>query len=223
MAGAACLFCAGISLAQPGPGGAPAQGGQQGPPPPVVSLNPAAAEPGMYQLDSRHVALTARVRHLSFGYTAVHFDRISGVLDWNPADVTKSTVSIDVDPKMVSTNVPNGLGGGTFAQQIAGPQFLDGFTYPKATFVSTKVTRKDATHGVIEGNLTLHGITKPIVLETEFLAAGRDRGEPRVAFSATTTINRREFGITAFANELVGDNVQMLIDVEFCKSAQPCL
>jgi polyisoprenoid-binding protein YceI len=190
---------------------------------PVVSKNPAAAEAGTYGLDPRHMTVTARVPHLSLGYTSVHFDRVTGTLNWDPADLTRSKVTVEIDTKAISTNVPDGLGGGTFAQQIAGPQFLDGFTYPKATFVSTKVTRTDATHGVIEGNLTLHGVTRPVVLNAEFLAAGLDnRAEPRVAFTATGRVNRRAFGITEFPDQMVGDEVNLLIDVEFCKSAQPC-
>ena len=189
---------------------------------PVVSLDPAGAPAGPYTLDSRHMTLTARVRHSSLGYVSVHFDRVTGNLTWDP-DVTKTKVTIDIDTKVISTNIPNGLGGGTFAQQVAGPDFFDGYTYPKATFVSTKITKTDASYGTIEGDLTLHGVTKPVVLHAELLGAGVDQlGERRIAFTATAMINRRDFGITMSTNELIGDQVSLSIDTEFCAGTNAC-
>ncbi len=191
--------------------------------PPVVSLNPTAAEAGMYTLDARHNALIARAHHIELSYTSVFFVRVAGTLDWNPADVTKSKVTITIDTRMLETNVPNGLGGGTFAQQISGPQFLDAYNFPSATFVSTKITKKDASHGTIEGDLTLHGVTKPVAISAELLGAGLDnRGDPRVAFTGTAAINRRDFGITAYPDSFVGDQVLFMIDAEFCKGDKPC-
>lgn len=178
-------------------------------------MDPSVVSAGTYTLDSRHVTLMARVRHLSLGYTAVFFDRINGSLTWDPTDITQSEMSLEIDTKMVHTNVPDGLEGGTFAHQIAGPQFLDGYTHPTATFVSKNITQKDDTRFSVEGDFTLLGVTQPLVLETEFLGA-RGGEASRLAFTATTTINRREFGITAFPDAAVGDNVLMHIDVEFC-------
>ena len=197
------------------------------PPPPgkpsVISLNPTAAEAGMYTLDVRHNALIARARHLNLSYTSVFFERVTGTLDWDPADVAKSKVNISIDTRLIETNVPNGLGGGTFAQQISGAQFLDAYNFPAATFVSTKITKKDASHGTIEGDLTLHGVTKAVVINAELLGAGLDnRGDPRIAFTGTATINRRDFGITAYPDNFVGDQLLFMIDAEFCKGDKPC-
>lgn len=185
---------------------------------PVATNNPAAAEAGAYVLDDRHTSLIARTRHLGFGYTTIRFDDVKGTLDWDPADVTKSKVVININPKSINTPVSNAPGGGTFAQLLIGPAWLDAYTFNTAKFESTRIVRKDATHGTIEGNLTLKGVTKPVAVEAVFLAAGTDnQREPTVAFSGSAKINRRDFNIAAFPANFVGDEVELLIEVEFNK------
>src|SRR5262249_34894511 len=139
-----------------------------------------------------------------------HFGNIGGTIVVNESDVTKSTVNITVDVTTVDTGV---------AQRDAdlkSAHFFDVAQFPTATFVSTSIA-KTANGLTVSGNLTLHGVTKPVVLEVDGPTgpvSGMDH-KPHSGYSATTTISRTAFGIaTSFPTAAVGDEVKLTIDLD---------
>jgi polyisoprenoid-binding protein YceI len=110
----------------------------------------------------------------------------------------------------------NGInfGLGMFDQRIKSNEFLDVAKYPKITFVSTQIKRTDMNHGALTGNLTLHGVTKPVVLDTTFNGQGPAGRRVKMGFSATSRVKLADYGIDIGTNNVVGD-VLLNIEVEF--------
>jgi len=131
----------------------------------------------------------------------------------NDADITKSTVTATVDVSTVDT------GQGGRDTHLKTPDFFDAATYPTATFVSTSVT-KGGNGLLVNGNLTLHGVTKPVTLNVtgpKGPVQGMDQKQ-HAGFSATTTISRSAFGIgSKFPAAMVGDDVTLSIDLDVAK------
>jgi len=101
---------------------------------------------------------------------------------------------------------------------LAGKDWLDAADFPTVAFASTRIDAGDGVHGVVEGNLTLHGVTRPVTLAVTFNGVGGDLIPliTRAGFSATATLKRSDFGLNRFAG-LVGDEVQLVIEVEFTR------
>lgn len=160
--------------------------------------------------DKNHSEVDFTVVHLSISKVRGHFGNIGGTIVLNESDITKSKVDVTIDVTTVNTGV-----GGRDAD-LKGAHFFDVEKYPTATFVSTSV----AKHGnglTVTGNLTLHGVTKPVVLDVDGPtgpATGMDK-KSHYGFSATTTISRTAFDIAPkFPTAMVGDDVKLSIDLD---------
>jgi polyisoprenoid-binding protein YceI len=173
----------------------------------AVSTDPAAAPSGAYKLDPRHASVVARVSHMGFSNFALRFDRISGALDWDGADPAKSKVDVVIDATSVDTNVA------ALDKEVTEEVFAAAAN-PQIHFVSTKIERTGATTGKIWGDLTLRGVTKPVVLDAVFNGTAAAFGKPRMGFSAKGVINRADFGADALSQYAVGD-VSLDIQAEF--------
>ena len=174
-----------------------------------VSENPAAAPTGAYDLDGRHASVIARVGHLGASLSVFRFDTITGKLDWMPADPSRSTVTIEIPTTSITSNVPG------FAEELTKAPWLNSAKYPTATFASTAIRSTGATTGVITGNLTLMGVTKPIDITARMVGAGKNtKGTSIVGFSGSTQFKRSDFGFKT-GLPMVGDEIELLIDVEF--------
>jgi len=142
-----------------------------------------------------------------------HFGNIGGSVVLNESDITKSTVNVTIDVSTVDTGVTARDG------DLKGTNFFDVAQFPTATFVSTSIAKNGSTLNV-SGNLTLHGVTKPVVLQVEGPTGpvpGMDK-KPHSGFSATTTISRTAFGIaTKFPTAVVGDEVKLTVDLDVAK------
>jgi polyisoprenoid-binding protein YceI len=168
-----------------------------------------------YKVDPAHTTVGFGVRHL---FTTVNgvFRSFEGRVTFDPEHPEKSKVEGSIDAASIDTNVEKR------DEHLRSPDFLDVEKYPKITFVSTQVTDvdKEKRRGKLHGELTLHGITKPIVLDVEFLGEGKDPwNNTRAGFHAATTINRRDFNVTwnkivESGGVLVGDELKVAIDVE---------
>jgi polyisoprenoid-binding protein YceI len=141
------------------------------------------------------------------------FGNIGGTVTMNDADVTKSSVNITVDVSTVDTGVSQR------DADLKSANFFDVAQFPTATFVSTSVA-KTGNGLTVNGNLTLHGVTKPVVFQVEGPngpAQGMDK-KPHSGFSATTTISRTAFGIaTKFPAAMVGDDIKLSVDLDVAK------
>jgi polyisoprenoid-binding protein YceI len=173
--------------------------------------DPAQVPAGDYELDKRHASLVARVAHMGgFSRFTMRFDRIGGDFTYDPANWRNTKVTITVDTASVDTNVPG------FDKQVAG--FLGADKYPQISFVSTGLTPGSESAGKLDGQLTFHGVTKPISLDVMFNGVGPGLLGigTRLGFSGTAAFKRSEFGADAM-EKWAGDDVELIFDVEFAK------
>jgi polyisoprenoid-binding protein YceI len=183
---------------------------------PTASAAPVPA--GAYTLDKAHASLLFRVNHLSFSHWTARFTKFDAQLQFDPADPTKSSVKVTVDPKSISSdNAPEG-----FMATLAGPEWLDAGKFPEMTYRSTKVERSGANGLKISGQLTLHGVTKPVTLVGTY--NGGYAGHPydphaRIGFSAKGTLKRSEFGV-AYGIPAPGTSMGVFDDVEIIVEAE---
>jgi polyisoprenoid-binding protein YceI len=164
-----------------------------------------------WKADPSHSEVDFTIEHLSVAKVHGRFGNVSAVINYDPANVGKSTILATVGVNTVDT------GESGRDDEIKSSDFFDSDRFPMAKFTSTEVS-KNGNNGLwIKGNLTLHGITKPVMLNVQGPVKpvqGPD-GKPHSGFSATATINRTAFGIgDTFPSAVVGDQVELEIDLE---------
>jgi polyisoprenoid-binding protein YceI len=192
---------------------AQAPAGRPAPPPPP-GKDPMMAMPGAYKRDVSHTSVIVRIGHGNgFSYSTFRIPAKSGMLSWDPAHIDASKVMIVMDPKSIMTPVAG------FGDELGGAQFLNVVKFPEASFVSTGIRRTGPTKGMIMGDLTMLGQTRPITIEGELVGAGKNgRGVSVVGFTGMTHFKRSDFGFTMGA-PMIGDEVTLLIDTEFDQTA----
>ncbi|RZU48154.1 polyisoprenoid-binding protein YceI [Fluviicoccus keumensis] len=178
----------------------------QTPPDPDPNHMPA----GVYKLDKAHASIIARVLHQGFAWYTFRFDNFDVAYAFDPKSPEASRVQVTVDPRSMNT-------GNAKADKSFPVDFLKADFFPKVTFVSTAIKYAGNGKGTVTGDLTLAGVTRPQILDVTFLGSGKDMfGVLRTGFSAKTVITRSAFDSTAYI-PLVGDAVELMIDVEFIK------
>ncbi|HXR40467.1 MAG TPA: YceI family protein [Terracidiphilus sp.] len=179
----------------------------------ALAASLALAQTSTWTSDPPHSEVDFTITHLSVSNVHGRFGHVAATINLNEADITKSTVSATIDVTGIDT------GEDARNNHLKSPDFFDVATLPSATFTSTSVA-KTATGLTINGNLTLHGVTKPVVLAAEGPrgpAPGMDH-KPHAGFSATTTIKRTDFGIgSKFPAAIVGEDVKLNIELEVVK------
>jgi polyisoprenoid-binding protein YceI len=176
------------------------------------SADPKQAPTGSYSMDTRHSQVLFAIPHLGITDYYGRFDKLSGHLNFNSGAPEKSSVSVTIDMTSIDT-VSKELVG-----ELSGHGVFDAEKYPTATFKSTSVTRTGPTTGTITGDLTLHGVTKPVTLDATFGGLTTDpfNGDDDIGFHATTTVKRTDFGLTGMVWEsIVGDDVKLTIEAMF--------
>ncbi len=173
---------------------------------PVVCL---AAD--TYTLDPMHIWVTFGIKHGAWGSTVLgRFDKAEGEIILDRDDVTKSSVKATVDATTINTN---------FAKRdsdLKGPDFLNAAEFPTMTFVSTKIEKTGDKTGTITGNLTLAGVTKPVVLNATFdgeAPMGPNKID-HLGFSATGDLDVNDFQIKKAIQFHFGPKVEIRIEVE---------
>jgi len=166
---------------------------------------------GTYAVDPHHTQILFTVNHLGFNSYYGIFGGSTGSLTIDPAKPSASSVSIEIPLSGLVTT------SGDLNAHLAKAEFFDVAKFPTASFKSTSVT-VDGTKAKIAGNLTLKGVTKPVVLDAWFTGAGRVpmSNAEAVAFEATTTVKRSDFGIS-YGVPLVSDEVPLKITIAFEK------
>jgi len=176
------------------------------------------AAPATYRYDTTHSQILFSIDHNGFSrpFGRLHIAR--GWLRFDPDDWSQSATELDIDLDSLD------MGDAQWSDAVKKPAFLDTARDRYAHFVSTSVERKDDTHGVLHGKLTLRGVTKPV--ELAFTANRRGTTiygmHTTAGFSATTTLNRDDFGMTSNANS-VGHGVSVWLELEAVQDdkAQP--
>jgi polyisoprenoid-binding protein YceI len=176
-----------------------------------TSTDPASAPAGTYELDPRHAGLVVKVAHLGgFSRYTMRFNALSGGFTYDPANWQKTKLVVSVDPKSIDTEIPS------FNKEVAG--FFEPDKYPAIIFSSTSINAGPDGKGTVTGDLTFHGVTKPVTLDVTFNGSGPGMmgAGTRMGFTGTGRIKRSEFGVTN-AKQFAGDEVDIGFEIEFVK------
>jgi polyisoprenoid-binding protein YceI len=169
----------------------------------------AAAQAGTWQIDPNHSAAQFSVRHLGVSTVRGAFTKVSGSAKHDPADPSKDSLEATIDANSVDTRVE------MRDNDLRSPRFLDVQKYPTITFHSKQTKVAGPGKLSITGDLTIHGVTKEVVLDVDGPSAPiKDPwGNQRIGASATTKINRQDFGVSSLPG-VVGDEITITIDAE---------
>jgi len=179
----------------------------------------AAAQAGTWQIDPNHTAAQFSVRHLGVSTVRGAFTKVAGSAQHDAADPSKDTLEATIDANSVDTRVQ------MRDNDLRSPRFFDVQKYPTITFHSKQATVVGPGKLQITGDLTIHGVTRKVTFAVEGPTppAKDPWGNTRLAVSATTKINRKDFGLTWNAaletgGILVGEDVTITLEVQFVKA-----
>jgi polyisoprenoid-binding protein YceI len=175
----------------------------------VVASASAFAAPVTYKIDPNHTDVVASWSHFGFSNPIAHFGQVDGSITYDPKNVGTSKVEVTIPLAGLNANVEK------FNEHLRSADFFDAEKYPTITFKSTKVEAAGDKKLRVFGELTIKGVTKPVVLDTTINKIGDHPMAKRAAagFDATTTIKRSDFGVDKFAPN-VSDNVTIRITTE---------
>ena len=167
-----------------------------------------------WKVDGNHTAAEFAVRHMGISTVRGAFTKVSGNVDYDSADASKSVIDVTIDAASVDTRVE------MRDNDLKGPNFFDVAKFPTITFKSTKVESAGAGKLKATGDLTIHGVTKSVVLAVDGLGDPMkdQRGNLHLGASATTTIDRTQFGMS-YGTAMIGSDITITIDVELTKPA----
>lgn len=174
-----------------------------------ATADASVAPAGTYSLDINHTAVVARVPHQGLSYEIFRFTPTAGELVWDPAAPNNSRVNVTVSAASIQTPVEG------FVEELSGANFLNVAQFPQATFVSTAFRQTDATHGQVDGNLTIKGVTKAVTFQVELIGAANGARGSAIGFHATTTIDNADYSLPPF----IRGRTEIVIDAEFRKRA----
>jgi polyisoprenoid-binding protein YceI len=177
-----------------------------------------SAQATQWKIDPMHSEADFAIKHMAISTVHGSFHGLSGVIMFDPADATKSSVEATIPVATLDTGVT------PRDNDLKSPRFFDATQFPTMTFKSTSV-RKAGDHYDVAGDLTLHGVTKPVVLKLEDLGkaqTGMDGKSVHRGFTATTTINRKDFGLSfngmlSSGEAVLSDEVRIEIDIDAAK------
>ena len=177
----------------------------------------AVAQTSTWNIDPNHSTAQFTVRHLAISNVSGNFTKVTGTVQFNEKDITQSQVNAVIDAASVDTRVPDR------DKDLRSANFLDVEKYPTLEFKSKRFVNNGGKLQMI-GDLTLHGTTREITLDVDGPTPELNDpwGNVRRGFSATTTINRKDYGVVwnntlKTGEAVVGDNVKIEIDVEIVK------
>ncbi|CAA0273717.1 YceI family protein [Acinetobacter baumannii] len=167
------------------------------------------AAPVDYKIDPTHTATVFSWNHFGFSTPSANFSDIQGVIKVDNAKPANSSVNVTIPLSRVNTNVP------ALDKEFQEEAWFNAAKYPNITFKSTKVETKDKKHFKITGDLTVKGITKPVVLDAVLNKQGEHpmAKVPAIGFNATTSFNRSDFGLGNYVPN-VGDKITVNITTE---------
>ena len=191
---------------------------------PVAAQSGSDAPAGEYAMDLSHTSVNFRLSHLGLSFYTARFTQADGKLAFDPATPAAQGVSVTIEAGSLQTNYPDPakLDFDTLIEK----EFLDAARFPRITFKSTKVDPTGPRTARVTGDLSLHGVTRPVTLEATFNGGYKkgamDPAGARIGFSAKGTFKRSDFGITyglpAPGTPMgVGDEVEVMIESEFTR------
>jgi polyisoprenoid-binding protein YceI len=178
-------------------------------------VSAASAQTGTWQLDSAHSNAQFSVRHLGISNVQGEFTKVTGTVQFDDQDVSKSNVTASIDVASIDTRSQGR------DSDLKSDHFFDVAKYPTLSFQSTKIWKTGEGTAKMSGNLTIHGVTKEVTFDVSGPSkAVQAMGATRRGASATTKINRQDFGLTYLSNklpggdEMIGDDVTITLDIE---------
>lgn len=178
----------------------------------AVATAPALATEA-YNIDPTHTQVEFTYSHFGFSNITGRFDTVESEFHFDPADPSKSSVKVTIPVSSISTGVAK------LDEHLLGSDFFDAAQFPTATFTSTGVTAAGEGKLAVAGDLTIHGVTKPVVMDVTINKVGQHpmSKKPAAGFDASFDIKRSEFGVGGYA-PAVSDEVRIEITVEAQKA-----
>ena len=176
----------------------------------ALALGQAAhAEPVTYTIDPDHSLVMFEVDHLGFASANGWIGKVSGTIEWDAEDPDASRVEAELATDSIATNNAERDGW------LKSDKMLDAAQHPAITFVSTGIEPTGEDTGRIKGDLTILGVSRPVVLDTRFNKAGQNpiNKQETIGFSAEATLKRSDYGADAFLGP-IGDEIRVRMDVE---------
>jgi polyisoprenoid-binding protein YceI len=170
-----------------------------------------------YVFDHDHTAASFAVRHMMVTWVHGHFSKVTGALDFDPQSVHALSVDVEIDTSSIYTGVAKR------DADLMSPNYFDTEKHPKITFKSKSAECVALDRCLVHGDLTIHGITKPVTLDVAFAGPSRFQDEDKMyttyGFQAKTRVNREDFGMKANlgienGGFMVGKHAYLTINVE---------
>jgi polyisoprenoid-binding protein YceI len=174
-----------------------------------------------YDLDPAHCGASFKVRHMMISNVHGKFTGLKGSVDFDPGKPSATTIEATISAATIDTGEPKR------DEHLKSPDFFDVAKYPTLAFKSKSVTKTGDNKYKIAGDLTIHGVTKPVVLDVETTPEVKDPwGNSRFGASANTSVNRTDFGLTwnkalETGGVLVGDDIDITLELELVKRKAP--
>lgn len=178
----------------------------------TLSAFPASAT--TYTLEPNYTQVVFRWNHLGYSFPAAQVGQGTGMLDFDEMDPSKSRISVRIPLSTLTTGVPD------LDEHLASEDFFERAKFPEVTFVSTRVETGAAKNRLrVSGDVTIHGVTKPLTLDVTLLGVGTNERTQvaTVGFNASGTLKRSDFGLAAFVPQ-VGDSIELQITCQAAES-----
>ena len=176
----------------------------------TADITPAKVQEGAYTVEPHHTRVLFAVSHMGFTTWYGEFTQVSGSLNLTPKSVADSTFEIHIPTNTISTSNAK-LDG-----ELKSPQWLDAEKFPEIVFKAKQVELTAESSAKVIGDLTLHGVTKPVTLDVKYNGAGTNPLDKKytVGFEVSGAIKRSDFGVNAYI-PLIGDDVKIIISAGF--------
>ncbi|MGN6509279.1 MAG: YceI family protein [Chitinophaga sp.] len=172
-----------------------------------------------WKIDPTHSEIEFKVKHLMITNVTGHFAEYDATLEANAEDFSDAKISFEANVNSVSTK------NAQRDEHLKGEDFFDAANYPKLSFTSTSVKKKDEENFVLNGDLTIRGVTKPVQLNVDYNGITVDPwGQTKAGFELSGKINRKDFGLSWSATTeagglVVSDEVRLVLAVQMVKQA----
>ncbi len=175
----------------------------------AVMMFQASARADSYKVEAAHSTVIFRVKHVSASYYNGRFNDISGTIEFDPANPSSSSINLAIAADSVDTNNEQR------DAHLRGPDFLNVKQFPTITFKSESVRKSGESTYSVTGKLSIRGVTRTVTASVEHVGSSEiGQFGPRTGFSTRITINRRDFNVNYGTDEVVGDNVELILDIE---------
>ena len=182
-------------------------------------LFPATGFGADYTIDSAHSSVEFKIKHLAISNVNGTFGRFQGTISFDPANVSASKTAATIAVDSISTE------NAKRHDHLKSDDFFNAVKFPELSFVSKSVAGNSPDSFQVTGDLTMHGVTKPVTLDVSYNGSAKDpHGNDRAGFSATTRLNRKDFGLawgklTEAGAVIVGDEVKISLEITGVKKA----